>query len=142
MKLTQHFTLEELTHSDYADAHGINNTANVIVQQNLMMLCTLILEPLRSAIAEPLIINSGYRNAAVNEGVGGVKTSHHLQGLAADISYKSEAQLKQMITNLKKNTHLDLALIEHSKSSKWLHVQLPFNNQIPRRRISTIYVRN
>lgn len=142
MKLTQHFTLEELTHSDYAVAHGINNSANEIVQENLMMLCTLILEPLRTAIGEPVIINSGYRNAAVNAGVGGVKTSHHLQGLAADINYKSQAQLKQMLANLKENTHLDLALIERSKSSSWLHVQLPLRNNLPRRRISTIYVHN
>lgn len=142
MKLTQHFTLEELTHSDYAVANGINNSANQIVQENLMMLCTLILEPLRASIGEPIIINSGYRNAAVNAGVGGVKTSHHLLGLAADINFKNEAQLKQMVAALKKNTHLDLALIEHSKSSSWLHVQLPLKNHPPRRRISTIYVHN
>ena len=142
MKLTQHFTLEELTHSDYAIAHGINNSANQMVQENLMMLCTLILEPLRAAIGEPIIINSGYRNAAVNDGVGGVKTSHHLLGLAADINFKNEAQLKQMVAYLKENTHLDLALVERSKSSKWLHVQLPLKNHPPRRRISTIYVHN
>ena len=140
MKLTQHFTLEEMTHSDYAIAHNINNTPNEVVQQNLIMLCTLILEPLRYAIGEPLIINSGYRNATVNAGVGGVKTSNHLLGLAADISYKSEAQLKQMIAALKNNNHLDLALIERSKSSSWLHVQLPLKNTQPRRRISTVYV--
>lgn len=142
MKLTQHFTLEEMTHSDYAVAHGINNSANEIVQENLMMLCTLILEPLRAAVGEPIIINSGFRNPTVNAGVGGVKTSHHLQGLAADINLKSQAQLKQMLEILKQNTHLDLALIERSKSSKWLHVQLPLKNHIPRRRISTIYVHN
>lgn len=142
MKLTQHFTLEEMTHSDYAVAHGINNTANEIVQENLMMLCTLILEPLRASINEPIIINSGFRNEKVNAGVGGVKTSHHLRGLAADINFKSEAQLKQMISALKENTHLDLALIERSKSSKWLHVQLPLKNHNPRRRISSVYVHN
>ena len=142
MKLTQHFTLEEMTHSDYAIAHNINNTANEVVQENLIMLCTLILEPLRSAIGEPLIINSGFRNAAVNAGVGGVKSSHHLLGLAADINYKNEAQLKLMIANLKENTHIDLALVERSRSSSWLHVQLPLKNTQPRRRISTVYVRN
>lgn len=142
MRLTQHFTLEELTHSDYAIAHGITNTANEVVQENLMMLCTLILEPLRTAIGEPIIINSAFRNAKVNAGVGGVPDSHHLLGLAADINFKSESQLKLMIAQLKENSHLDLALIERSKSSSWLHVQLPLKNHIPRRRISTIYVHN
>lgn len=142
MKLTQHFTLEEMTHSDYAVAHGIANTANEVVQENLMMLCTLILEPLRASIGQPLIINSGFRNSEVNAGVGGVKTSHHLLGLAADINFKSESELKLMLAQLKENRHLDLALVERSKSSSWLHVQLPLKNHIPRRRISTVYVHN
>lgn len=142
MKLTEHFTLEELTHSDYAIAHDIANDANEYVQQNLMMLCVLILEPLRVAIGSPIIINSGYRNKQVNAGVGGVPTSHHLLGLAADIQFSSQAQLQQMLTVLKQNKHLDLALVERSKSSKWLHIQLPLTNHPPRHRITSVYVTN
>jgi zinc D-Ala-D-Ala carboxypeptidase len=140
MNLTQHFTLEELTHSDYADAHGIKNYPGQQAQQNLMMLCVLILEPLRMAIGEPIRINSAYRCKAVNTAVGGVSTSHHLLGLAADINFDSETQLTAMIRALRNNKHLDLALIERSKSSRWLHVQLPLTNHTPRHKISTIYV--
>lgn len=140
MNLTKHFTLEELTHSDYADAHGICNNPGQLAQQNLMMLCVLILEPLRAAIGEPIIINSAYRCKQVNLGVGGVATSHHLLGLAADIHFKNETQLNNMIRALRNNKHLDLALIERSKSSRWLHVQLPLTNRTPRLKISTIYV--
>lgn len=142
MKLTEHFTLEELTHSDYAIAHDIANDANETVQQNLMMLCVLILEPLRMAIGSPIIINSGYRNKQVNAGVGGVPSSHHLLGLAADIHFSSQAQLQQMLAVLKQNKHLDLALVERSKSSKWLHIQLPLTNHPPRHRITSVYVTN
>ena len=141
MKLTQHFTLEELSHSDYADAHGIKNYPGQQAQQNLMMLCVLILEPLRMAIEQPVRINSGYRCKAVNNGVGGVSTSHHLLGLAADIHFENESQLNAMIKALHNNKHLDLALIERSKSSQWLHAQLPLTNRLPRHKISTIYVR-
>lgn len=141
MKLTQHFTLEELSHSDYADAHGIKNYPGQQAQQNLMMLCVLILEPLRIAIGKPIKINSAFRCKAVNTGVGGVSTSHHLLGLAADIHFDNESQLNAMIKALHNNKHLDLALIERSKSSKWLHVQLPLTNRLPRHKISTIYVR-
>lgn len=140
MNLTKHFTLEELTHSDYADAHGIANNPGQLAQQNLMMLCVLILEPLRTAVGEPIIINSAYRCKQVNLGVGGMSTSHHLLGLAADIHFKNETQLNNMIRALRNNKHLDLALIERSKSSKWLHVQLPLTNHTPRHKISTIYV--
>jgi hypothetical protein len=141
MNLTQHFTLEELSHSDYADAHGINNYPGQQAQQNLMMLCVLILEPLRIAIGQPVRINSAFRCKQVNMGVGGVSTSHHLLGLAADINFDNETQLNAMIKVLSNNKHLDLALIERSKSSRWLHVQLPLTNQTPRHKISTIYVR-
>lgn len=140
MNLTQHFTIEELTHSDYADAHGIKNYPGQQAQQNLMMLCVLILEPLRMAIGQPIKINSAYRCKAVNTAVGGVSTSHHLLGLAADINFDSETQLTAMIRALRNNKHLDLALIERSKSSRWLHVQLPLTNHTPRHKISTIYV--
>lgn len=141
MNLTQHFTLEELTHSNYADAHGIKNYPGPQAQLNLMMLCVLILEPLRIAIGQPIRINSAYRCKAVNTGVGGVSTSYHLLGLAADIHFDNETQLNAMIKALHNNRHLDLALIERSKSSQWLHVQLPLTNYPPRRKISTIYVR-
>lgn len=140
MNLTKHFTLEELSHSDYADAHGIANNPGQQAQKNLMMLCVLILEPLRTAIDEPIIINSAYRCKQVNLGVGGVSTSHHLLGLAADIHFKNEMQLNAMVRALRNNKNLDLALIERSKSSRWLHVQLPLANHPPRHKISTVYV--
>ena len=140
MNLTQHFTLEELSHSDYADAHGIKNYPSQQAQQNLMMLCVLILEPLRMSLGQPITINSGYRCKEVNLGVGGVSTSHHLLGLAADIHFNSETQLNAMVRALRNNKHLDLALIERSKSSRWLHVQLPLTNRQPRHKISTVYV--
>ena len=140
MNLTQHFTLEELSHSDYADAHGIRNYPGQQAQQNLMMLCVLILEPLRTAIGQPILINSAYRCKQVNMGVGGVSSSHHLLGLAADIHFDNETQLNAMIRVLRNNRHLDLALIERSKSSRWLHVHLPLTSHTPRPKISTTYV--
>lgn len=140
MNLTMHFTLEEMIHSDYAENHDISNSPSKIIIDNLIMLCVLILEPLRTALDKPIIINSGFRCKELNKAVGGVPNSHHLQGLAADINFSSEAELKKMLYILKDNTHLDLALIERSKSSKWLHVQLPLKGRPPRRRITSIYV--
>ena len=140
MNLTMHFTLEEMIHSDYAEKHDISNSPSQIIIDNLMMLCVLILEPLRTTLNRPIIINSGYRCKELNKAVGGVPDSHHLQGLAADISFSSEQELKKMLFTLKDNTHLDLALVERSKSSKWLHVQLPLRGRPPRHRITSVYV--
>ncbi len=43
------------------------------------------LQQLRDLSIKPVIITSGYRNAAYNKKVGGSPTSHHLRGEAADI---------------------------------------------------------
>ena len=46
----------------------------------------LKLEELRTALGDkPMIINSGYRCITHNANVGGIKTSEHLKGNAADI---------------------------------------------------------
>lgn len=60
MKLTEHFALEELTHSDMAVRMGIDNTPPQAVVQNLIVLAAG-LEQIRSVTGHPLHINSGYR---------------------------------------------------------------------------------
>lgn len=49
--------------------------------------CGLIdnLQQLRDTIGKPIVITSGYRTAAYNKRCGGISTSHHLTGKAADI---------------------------------------------------------
>ena len=48
----------------------------------------------RKTIGVPLKINSGYRCAAHNKTVGGVKLSRHVSGEAIDISLKSLSHLE------------------------------------------------
>ncbi len=84
-KLTEHFTVEEFLASPTAVKHNITLTPNATVFANLRRLCVEVLEPARKKINKPLIITSGYRSQALNRLVGGVPTSLHLQGRAADI---------------------------------------------------------
>ena len=79
--LSPHFTLEELI----TTKTGIPNIPHVNDVNQLRILCRDILEPLREKIGQPIIINSAFRSAALNRAVGGVKTSQHLLGQAADI---------------------------------------------------------
>jgi hypothetical protein len=53
------------------------------------------LQELREATGGPLNINSGYRNVAYNEGVGGVTHSRHMYGDAADM-YSSVVTLEEL----------------------------------------------
>lgn len=54
------------------------------------------LERLRAAVGRPLVVVSGHRCARWNRKVGGIKTSQHLIGRAADIpgDYATAAQVR------------------------------------------------
>lgn len=83
MTLTEHFTLEELTHSEVAIRKGLDNTPPADIVANLTELAGF-LEQIRSLLAVPLIIHSAYRGPKVNAAVGGSSTSAHMTGQAAD----------------------------------------------------------
>lgn len=83
MKLTEHFTLEELTASDTAARLGLDNAPPPAVVQNLRALAEK-LEEVRCILGRPLIVSSGFRSLAVNRAIGSKDTSAHVQGLAAD----------------------------------------------------------
>jgi len=84
MKLSEHFTLEELTVSETAARKGLDNTPDNDALYDLKRLA-LFLEDIRTAVGRPLRINSAYRAPEVNASVGGSKTSQHCKGQAADI---------------------------------------------------------
>ncbi len=70
MSLTKHFTLEELTASDIAARHGIDNTpTSPLILTNLKTLAEG-LEHVRTLLGKPVIINSGYRSVMVNSLLG------------------------------------------------------------------------
>ncbi|MCE2946027.1 MAG: D-Ala-D-Ala carboxypeptidase family metallohydrolase [bacterium] len=87
MQLTPNFSLEELTVSDTARRKGIANTPTAAHLRNLRRTAAL-LEEVRALFGVPLQITSGYRNPQVNALVGGVPTSAHALGLAADFHVK------------------------------------------------------
>ena len=86
MKLN--FTISELLHSDEAIKNKINNIPNdKQVLDNLLLLITDCLQPLRNFIGKPVIVTSGYRCKTLNDlpTIRGAKNSDHLKGCAADI---------------------------------------------------------
>ena len=82
----KHFTLKELTHSDTAVSLGIQNEPNAAQVRNLEHLVYYVLDPIRKTWGMPIKVTSGYRCPTLNEEVGGVEDSWHMQGCAADIS--------------------------------------------------------
>jgi len=84
-KLTDNFSLEELSFSSMAVRKSIPNIPNEDDVDNLTILASKVLEPLREEINCPIRILSGYRCLTVNKLVGGSLTSQHMNGQAADI---------------------------------------------------------
>lgn len=83
-RLSEHFTLEELTFSATAQRKQIDNNPPAEVLDNMKRLAAG-LEEARAALGnKPMRINSGYRSPKLNRAVGGARLSAHMAGYAAD----------------------------------------------------------
>ena len=112
-RLSKHFALDEfLNVGKYPD-----NKPTMQQVVNMTYGCHLLLEPARLVVG-PIIINSGFRNSRVNALVGGVKSSQHLQGCAADIRPRDTAQVQRLVTFLKDHELTDQLLTGNG----WLHI--------------------
>ena len=137
--LIEHFSLAELTKTNVK----IKNVPNEAQVENLKRLCGW-LEMLRERAGGPIIINSGYRSPEVNKAVGGVATSNHLMGCAADIRVAGIEQIIRYAAILldvsdERQEDFDELLIERSpKGSYWLHFAVrPSDNRRKVRLIQT-----
>ena len=123
MKLSEHFTLEELTFSETASRRGLDNEPSEIEIDNLKKLATNVLEPIRQQINLPIHINSGYRSPEVNLIVGGKSNSQHLKGEAADMVAigLSVTQFYNRIKSMfdSKLLQVDQCIIEYNR---WVHI--------------------
>lgn len=141
MKLSEHFTLEEMVRSQTATINKINNQPSPAESDWLKYLCVNVLEPLRQHMKRPISISSGYRCPYLNMLVGGVARSQHQYGQAADIRIISKEDGDKIFKYLKANPYVHKALYERSKStgSRWIHVSVSpnpvhyFNSDYPAR---------
>ena len=147
-RLSQHFTLGELCKTSARTPDG--NIPSHVHIENLKRLCGW-LERLRSEWNkrygegdDPIVINSGYRSEAVNKAVGGVPSSNHLSGCAADIKVAGIEQLVRYATILldisdESQEDFDELLLERSpRGTYWLHFAVrPTGNRRKIRLIQT-----
>ena len=112
----KYFTLEELTKTN----SGPDNKPNVIQVYNLGLLVENILDPLRFLFGEPITVNSAFRSPEANKAVGGVSTSAHLRGQAADITCSDNLKLFKM---LHEDFNFTQLIWERGKDTpQWIHV--------------------
>ena len=85
MKLTENLSLAEVTKSATAIRMGIANTPSATHLIALKEVSKNIFQPCREHFGKPLAVTSGYRSEALNEAIGGSKTSQHSKGEALDL---------------------------------------------------------
>ena len=114
MQLSKNFRLAEMTITS-VDAPNEPTPTEV---ERLRALAENILQPLRDALGKPIIINSAYRSPQVNKVVGGVATSQHSRGEAADIRVPdmTPLELAKVIRQLR------LPYDQLIREPTWVHV--------------------
>ena len=128
MRLSQHFTLEELTHSNIASRKGWDNSPSPEVLENLKFLAEK-LEDVRGILRSPMLISSGYRSGALNNYLGSKRTSAHTVGLAVDFISPSFGTPKEIVQAIvKSNIEYDQVILEFDR---WVH--LAFSKDEPRK---------
>jgi zinc D-Ala-D-Ala carboxypeptidase len=84
MKLSENFSLNELTKSQTATRRGISNQPSGEHLENLKALVEKVLQPIRDSKGQPIRVTSGYRSSELNTAIGGSSKSQHSKGEAAD----------------------------------------------------------
>jgi hypothetical protein len=124
MKLSENFTLDELTKSQEATRLGIDNTPNEEHILNLKLLCKNVLQPIRDFYGMPLSVSSGYRSATLCEAVGSSSKSQHTRGQAADFEIFGVAN-KEVADFIVTNLDYDQCILEfwneNEPNSGWVH---------------------
>jgi zinc D-Ala-D-Ala carboxypeptidase len=133
MQLSPSFSLAQLTGSETAEQHGIDNSPPPEIIENLKRLAAG-LEEVRDLLGSPLDISSGYRCPELNAVVGGATTSQHVRGLAADFVCPGfGSPLEEARAIQRSAIEFDQCILEFGR---WVHLSFAAR---PRRRTLSIY---
>jgi putative chitinase len=119
MNLSEHFTLQELTHTDHRE---LNNEPNASEMANLTRLAAF-LEQVKTVLGgKPIMVNSAFRSKAVNDAVGSKDTSQHRIGCAADIRVPGMTPDEVVKAVIASEIGYDQVIREFDR---WTHISIP-----------------
>ena len=124
MKLSNNFSLKEMTASQTADRHGISNNPSEDHMDNLKKLCENVLQPIRDHYGRVVSVSSGYRSPELCVKIGSSMKSQHAKGQAADFEIFGvpNAELAKYITQ---HIDFDQLILEYHNpeepNSGWIH---------------------
>jgi zinc D-Ala-D-Ala carboxypeptidase len=119
MNLTEHFTLEELTHTDHRE---FDNEPNEAELENIKRLAAFLEEVKTALGGRPIMVNSAFRSKQVNDAVGSKDTSQHRIGCAADIRVPGVTPDEVVKTIIAAGLPYDQVIREFDR---WTHVSIP-----------------
>jgi hypothetical protein len=132
MKLSNNFSLNELTKSQTAERKGIDNTPSTEHQENLKSLCTHVLQPVRDHFGQVVSVSSGYRSPELCTAIGSKITSQHAKGEAADFEIFGVSN-KELADWIHYNINYDQLILEYWKESDpnsgWVHCSYSENQK-------------
>lgn len=135
-KVTEHFTLEELTHTDHRE---FDNTPNEAERANLERLA-LFLEQVKAVLGgKPVMVNSAFRSKSVNDAVGSKDTSQHRIGCAADIRVPGMTPDEVVKAVMAAGLGYDQIIREFDR---WTHISVPNTKDMTPRRQALIIDRS
>ena len=124
MKLSDNFSLNELTKSQTAERKGIDNTPGPNHQENLKSLCEMILQPVRDHFGQVVSVSSGYRSPELCVAIESSTQSQHAKGEAADFEIFGVSN-KELADWINENLDYDQLILDYWKESDpnsgWVH---------------------
>ena len=143
MKLSENFSLVELTKSQTAERKGIDNTPSPTHRDNLRSLCTNVLQPIRDHFSRVVSVSSGYRSEALCLAIGSKTTSQHAKGQAADFEIYGLSN-QELAIWIHENLEYDQLILEYWKkedpNSGWVHCS--YNVNVNRKQYLKAYKEN
>lgn len=124
MNLSKYFTFEELTASQFAARHGIDNMPkSPQIMANLNTLANK-LDIVRDLLGKPMLVSSGYRCKELNTALNGSGTSTHMTGLAADFTCPGFGTVDEVFLAIKSSgIKYDQLILEFPFSrTPWVHI--------------------
>ena len=132
MKLTENFSLKEMTQSQTALKNNIDNEPNAEQIENLRQLCQTILQPIREDFQLPIKITSGFRSPELCEILGSKSTSQHCANECAAADFEIPGvDNKKVFKHIIENLPFDQIILEYYDdldiNSGWIHVSWSLN---------------
>ena len=125
MKIYEIFYHTRTHRQRHGAARGHRQSPEQVCIHLLHVLVDQLLDPIREAWGEPIVVSSGYRCKQLNALVGGAKYSHHILGCAADIIAGNRAdhhKLFKMIQKMQQEGRIKFTQLILEGNGRWIHI--------------------